>query len=234
MVEAPLAQQLLEAVDRAVEGRWNAARERARSLDGGRDERVAAVTEQVRRELGVAGAASGGAAAVPGVGVGAVTATFLVELAWSTMRLADLILTIAAIHGHDRAGVEERRLWVLSILAYRDGASGAVTQLAEQLAASRSGPGRALSARSLQRINLTMGRALAARYGTRRGAAAAARAVPLGVGAALGYGINRRLVTLTAEHAHGFFSNFPIGLEAIDVDATLAPRPVPPSGALGT
>ncbi|WP_420452898.1 EcsC family protein [Ilumatobacter sp.] len=228
-----MAQQLLDAVDRAVEGRWTAAQERARSMSGDRDARVAEVTEAIRRELAVAGAASGGAAAVPGIGVGAAAATFVVEIGWSTVRLTDLILTIAAIHGHDRAGVEERRLWVLSILTYRDGAAAMVTQLAEQLAASRRSEGRSpLSSRSLQRINMTIGRALATRYGARRGAAAMARLVPLGVGAALGYGINRRLVTLTAEHAHAFFSQFPIGLEAIDVDATVNRRPVEPHGSL--
>ena len=219
MVRASVAEQVIEAVDRAVETRWVAARERARSIDGGRDERVAAVTQRLGREVGLAGAASGGAAAIPGVGFGTVSVGFLFELGWTTMRLADLIMTIAAIHGHDRAGVEERRLWVLSILTYRGGAAGMVAKFTAELAEAPGRHGiRRLSQRSLQRINASIGRVVVRRYGARTGVAALGRAVPFGVGAALGYGINTRAVNTVSRHAHAFFTDFPIALHAIDVD----------------
>ncbi|MGB3736872.1 MAG: EcsC family protein, partial [Ilumatobacter sp.] len=178
--------------------------------------------------LGAAGAASGGTAAIPGVGLGAVTATFAVELGWSTMRLADLILTIAAIHGHDRANVDERRMWVLSILTYRDGAAGMLAKLAAEAGetSTRSGA-RRLTTKSVKRINATMGRAVVAKYGARRGVAAIGRAVPFGIGAVLGYGLNTRAVSMTAKHAHAFFTEFPITLDAIDTEGQVVRRPIP-------
>lgn len=229
VVAPPLTEQLLRAVDNAVETRWAAARERARELPGNdRAERVEALTTKIRRELGAAGAASGGTAAIPGIGVGAVTATFALELGWSTMRLADLVLTIAAIHGHDRADVHERRMWVLSILTYRDGAAGMIAKLAAEAGEStgRSGT-RRLTTASVKRINAAMGRAVVGKYGARRGVAALGRAVPFGVGALLGYGMNTRAVTATAKHAHAFFTEFPITLDAIDTDGEVIPRSIP-------
>ncbi len=229
VVGRPVAEQLVEAIDKAVETRWAAAQERARNLPGlAREQRVDAVTAKVRRELGAAGAASGGTAAIPGVGVGTVAATFAVELGWSTMRLADLILTIAAIHGHDRADVDERRMWVLSILTYRDGAAGMIAKLAAEMGETTTRRGaRRLTTTSVKRINATMGRAVIAKYGARRGVAAIGRVVPFGIGAALGYGMNTRAVSMTAKHAHGFFTEFPIALDAIDTQGRIVPRSIP-------
>lgn len=220
IVRQPVATQLLDAVDQAVESRWEAARARARTISNGtRDERVEQLTLAIKRELGVAGAAAGGAAAVPGVGLATTSAAFVVELGWTTVRLADLILTIAAIHGHDRATVDERRLWVLSILTFQGGAVGAVSKLADDLAGPGTGP-RTVSRRSLQRMNTLIGRTVVSKYGARRGVAALGRAVPFGIGAVLGYGINTRTVAMTAKHAHSFFNDFPITIDAIDVEGT--------------
>ena len=229
VVGRPVAEQLVEAIDKAVETRWAAAQDRARNLSGlDREQRVDAITARIRRELGAAGAASGGTAAIPGVGFGAATATFAVELGWSTMRLADLILTIAAVHGHDRATVDERRMWVLSILTYRDGAAGMVAKLASEVGETSSrSSARRLTNSSVKRINATMGRAVVAKYGARRGVAALGRAVPFGIGAVLGYGMNTRAVAMTAKHAHAFFTEFPITLDAIDTEGQLIPRSIP-------
>jgi hypothetical protein len=221
----PVVAQLLDAVDRAVETRWSAARMRARQFEGSRDERVEAVTAKIRRELGAAGAASGGTAAIPGVGVGAVAASFAVELGWSTMRLADLILTIAVIHGHDRADVDERRLWVLSVLTYRDGAAAAVAKLAAELTGSPAERGvRQLTRRTIRQMNSTIGAGVIAKYGSRRVVAALGRAVPFGIGAVLGFGMNTRAVTMTATHAHSFFTDFPITMSSIDTEAVRVER----------
>ncbi|MFT6292127.1 MAG: hypothetical protein ACJAR2_002741 [Ilumatobacter sp.] len=228
MVRDSVSTQLLEAIDKAVVTRWDAAQERARNLPGDRDERVEAITAKIRRELGVAGAASGGTAAIPGVGIGTASATFVLELSWSTLRLADLILTVAAIHGHDRADVEERRLWVLSILTYRDGAAQMVAKLAEEMAQSSNQTGvRRLSPRMIKRINTSTGRAVVAKFGARRGVAALGRAVPFGIGAVLGYGMNSKAVTITAKHAHAFFNEYPITLDAIDTEGQIIPRAQP-------
>ena len=219
IVRATVGEQLISGVDRAATTRWDAARQRAGELQGPRDEQVAVVTARIRRELGLAGAASGGTAAVPGVGLITVTAAFAAELGWSTVRLTDLIMTIAVIHGHDRANFEERRMWVLSILAYRDGAAGVLAKLMADFAESSGRSSvRRVSERSVQKINASIARVVVRRYGTRAGVAAVGRAVPFGVGAALGYGINSRTVGMVANHTHTFFSEFPIALSAIDVD----------------
>ena len=221
VVRATVGQQLIAGVDRAATTRWDAARERAGELQGPRDEQVTIVTARIRRELGLAGAASGGTAAVPGVGLVTVTAAFAAELGWSTVRLTDLIMTIAVIHGHDRATFEERRMWVLSILAYRDGAAGVLAKLVAEFAeAPGRGSMRRLSERSVQKINASVARVVVRRYGTRAGVAAVGRAVPFGVGAALGYGINSRTVAMVSDHTHAFFTDFPIALDAIDVEPT--------------
>lgn len=223
VVGRSIAEQLVEAIDKTVETRWTAAQDRARQFPGlDRDQRVEAVTARIRYELGAAGAASGGTAAIPGIGFGVATATFTVELAFSTMRLADLILTIAAIHGHDRTSVDERRMWVLSILTYRDGAAGMLTKLAAEMGETTGRTGvRRLTTTSVKRINATMGNAVLAKYGARRGVAALGRAVPFGIGAVLGYGMNTRATSITAGHAHSFFTEFPITLDAIDTDGTI-------------
>lgn len=219
VVRSSVGQQLIQGVDRAATTRWGAARERAAEFEGPRDEQVAAVTARIRRELGLAGAASGGAAAVPGVGLVTVTTAFAVELGWSTVRLTDLIMTIAAIHGHDRATFEERRMWVLSILAYREGAAGVLAKLVAEFAEAPGRRGaRRLSQRSIQKVNAAIARVVVRRYGTRAGVAAIGRAVPFGVGAAIGYGINSRAVGMVSDHAHAFFTEFPIALDAIDVE----------------
>lgn len=224
----PVVSQLLDAVDRAVETRWSAAQSRAQQFAGSREERVEAATAKFRRELGAAGAASGGTAAIPGVGLGTVAASFAVELGWSTMRLADLILTIAVIHGHDRADVDERRLWVLSVLTYRDGAAGAVARLATELTGSPGERGaRQLTHRTIRQINSTIGAGVISKYGSRRVVAALGRAVPFGIGAAVGYGMNTRVVTMTATHAHSFFTDFPIAMDAIDTDGVRVERATP-------
>lgn len=219
VVRESLGQQLIQSVDRATATRWQAAQERADALEGTRDEQVATVTRNIRREVALAGAASGGTAAVPGVGLGTAAAAFAVELAWTTVRLCDLIMTIAVIHGHGRAGLEERRMWILSILTYRDGAAGILAGFVAELAETSGRRGvRRLSERTMQRVNASVARVVVGKYGKRAGVAAVGRAVPFGIGAALGYGVNRRAVSTVGEHAHRFFSEFPIALEAIDVE----------------
>jgi len=123
------------------------------------------------------------------------------------------------IHGHGRAGLVERRMWILSILTYRDGAAGILAAFAAELAetSGRSGV-RRMSERTMQRINATVGRVVVGKYGKRAGVAAVGRAVPFGIGAALGFGINHRAVSTVSAHAHSFFCEFPIALEAIDVE----------------
>lgn len=126
--------RILDAVDQAVTARWEPAQRRAAAFDGHEaGVSVREIRRTFRTELGVAGAAAGGAAAVPGsVALG--VAVGLAEIGWSTMRFTDMILTIAVVHGHDRASVEERRAWVLSVLAYGDAAAATFSKIAAETA----------------------------------------------------------------------------------------------------
>lgn len=212
-----LGQRVLDAVDEGVEKRWKPAVERAAGALGATlDERVAEVTQSFRRELGMAGAAAGGTAAVPGVGMATSTAAFVAELGWSTVRLSDLVLTIAALHGHHDAPTEERRLWVLSILTYGDGAASKVARLAGDMGVEvRSKSAQRIPADTIRQMNNRLGYTILSRYGTRRGALALGRMVPFGIGAALGYGLNAYVVKSTARHAHRYFGELPARVQKL-------------------
>lgn len=122
---------VVRAVDRAVTARWPAAVQRASRARGATvEERVMHAQRGFVRELTVVGAAAGATAAVPGVGTAAGVAVAGGELAIATTRSADLILTIAAIHGLEAASVEERRAWVLSVMLFGETASRGFSRLA--------------------------------------------------------------------------------------------------------
>lgn len=218
-----LGQRVLDAIDDGVRQRWEPATTRAAAVSdtGTIADQVRAVTVGFRHELGVAGALAGGAAAVPGVGLAATSTAFAVELAWSTVRLTDLILTIAAIHGHHDASVEERRLWVLSLLTYGDRAARMVDRLAddtiEREAARRPSAPRVTPAEVARQLNRSLAATVASRYGSKRGAMALGRAVPFGIGAVLGFGMNSYVVKTTARHAHRFFSDLPVVVRATQI-----------------
>lgn len=220
-VEA-VGQRILAAIDDAVEKRWGPALERAARTDGDTvAARIDVVTAAFRRELGIAGAAAGGTSAVPGVGLATTSAAFTVELGWSTVRMTDLVLTIAALHGHRHATVDERRLWVLSILTYGDGATSMVTRLAGELGRGVGAPAAGhIPAETVRQLNKAIGVSIVARYGSRRGVVALGRAIPFGVGAALGYGLNSYVVKATARHADRFLAGVPVRTGSIPVTAT--------------
>jgi hypothetical protein len=206
---------VLSSVDTAVDLRWDKARLTAASTTGSVEERVAQVRRVYARELATVGAAAGGTAALPAVGTAGVLATTVAEFGYFTMRIADLILAIAAIHGHTEATVEQRRAWVLSIMAFGDGAASGFTKVAGELG---KGLGekltRRISAESLMRINKTVGRTIVTKYGTKRGAIALGRALPFGIGAVIGGTANYASARVIASQANRFFAQLPPPLEA--------------------
>lgn len=199
---------VLAAVDKAASSRWDAAQERAARTTGSTNERVAELTRAFTRELATVGAASGGAAAVPGAGTITAVATTAADLSWFTLRSADLILSIAAVHGHDEASLQERRLWILSVLAFGDSASKGVTVLARE---AGIGLGKKMTnkvpAEALRVINRLIGRTVFTKYGTKRGVVAIGRALPFGVGAVIGGGSNWALVKGIGRQADKLFSD---------------------------
>ena len=209
-----LGSALLEAVDRAATTRWDAAVRRAAAAPGATaGERAAAVTRTFARELAVAGAASGGAAAVPGVGTATAMAATAADLWWFTLRIADLILTIAALHGHERASLEERRAWILSVLAFGEGSAAGFARMAGEVGQDLGGKavGR-IPAGALRAINRKLGRSVLTRFGTRRGVLTLGRVLPFGIGAAVGGSANYLSVQAIGRHADSFFRSLPYEL----------------------
>lgn len=210
---------VLDAVDKAIEARWEPARRNAAATAGTAAERVAQLRRTFARELATVGAATGGVAALPAAGTGTALVTGFAEISWFTARSADLILAIAAVHGHTEPSVEERRLWILSILAFGDGAAATVTKLAGEMGKGLGKKATArISAETLRSINRAIGRTIFTKYGTKRGVIALGTAFPLGIGAAIGGSANYALTRALARHADSFFRVLPPTL--IDVDSS--------------
>jgi hypothetical protein len=208
---ARITAKLLDTIDEVSADRWEAAVTRATDLRGEiRPDKVRALTEQFARELGAAGAAAGAAAAAPAVGTLATLAATTAELAWFTARAGDLVLTMAALHGHPNPTVDERRAWVLAVLIYggsaRDGLARAINEASTGV--TLAGEHR-IPLTTLQAANRIMGTRLLRRYGARRGVAAVGRLVPVGVGALIGGAANFMAVRALARHADEFFTRLP-------------------------
>ena len=217
-LSARAGELVLVAVDKAVEARWEPARRNAAATTGTTAERVAQLRRTFARELATVGAATGGIAALPAAGTATALATGVAEISWFTARSADLILAIAAVHGHTEPSVEERRLWLLSVLAFGDEAATMVNRLASEVG---KGLGKKandrISGEALKSINRAIGRTIVTRYGKKRGVIALGTALPFGVGAAIGGGANYALTRGIARHADSFFRALPRVL--IDVES---------------
>lgn len=195
---------VMAAVDRAVSGRWDQALERAEAISGSTEERIRSIESSFLRELTALGAASGGTAAMPGVGTMTAIGLTASEVGWTATRTADMILTVAAVHGHTDAHVEERKAWVLALLTFDDqaaeGLGKTITELGGTVSASRT-----ISSDLLERANSRVGRALIARYGAKRSALLIGKVLPFGVGAIVGGTANHFLVRTTIRRADRFF-----------------------------
>lgn len=239
------ARAVTEGIDKAVTMRWAMAIRRAEATEGTVEQRVRQVAKAFRKELTGAGAAAGAVAAAPVVGTGTAIATLGAEIGWLTMRSADLIMTIAAIHGHTEATVEERRSWVLAILAFGETAATEFASLADKMnVGPTSGKGLKMPLEVLERLNATLGASLLSKFGSRRGALAVGRILPFGIGAVVGGGTNYAMIDAVGKHADSFFRTTPITVKVRRVDGIpvgdtpppprppmeLPPPPRPPAG----
>lgn len=213
-----VAATVLRAVDHAVERRWDDAVRRAGATRGTVAERVAQVTRALGTELAAVGATTGGMAALPGVGTVASLATSAADVGWTTTRACDLVMAIAAVHGHTDAPPDERRAWVIAVLGYGAGAAEALPRIlaAEEEAAREQARGR-LSGGSLAALNQGFARNLATKWVMRRLAASVGKALPFGIGAVVGGVANRASARTIARHADLLFH------------ALGDPAPVPPT-----
>lgn len=202
---------LTDAVDKVVTYRAPAAAEHANRLRTKRpnadaSELADAIIRRYRKELGATGAASGASSAVPGIGTAAGTAASGADTTWLMTRLSEMILSIASVYGHTADSVEERRAWVLAVLALATGASTSLSNLPGTLGA-KGGVKlvKSIPMPVIHRINKALGGRIIVKWTTRTGAVRLGTLAPFGVGAAVGSGINIALVRAVGNRAKTFF-----------------------------
>jgi hypothetical protein len=164
------------------------------------------------------GGASGAAAAVPGVGTAAAVASGAAEVTAFVSATALYVLALAELHGIRVSDPEVRRALVVSVLvgeggiAALEGAAAAEAHWAHVLA--RTTPREKVVA-----VNGYLGRVLLRRLGTRQGALFVGRALPLGIGAAIGAGGNAAIARGAIASARRAFGPAPDRLPPRVVDA---------------
>lgn len=187
------------------------------------------VTQLERRYLAAVigiGGASGAAAAVPGVGTAAAVASGAAEITAFVSASAMFVLALAELHGLPVSDPELRRALVVSVLvgeggvAALEGAARGEAHWAHVIA--RSTPRDKITG-----INTHLSRLLLRRVGARQGALLFGRALPLGIGAAIGAGGNAALARTAISVARKAFGPPPEQFppRVIDVEAPRRPRP---------
>jgi hypothetical protein len=182
----------------------------------------AQLTDQLeRRYLGAVvgiGGASGAAAAVPGVGTAAAIASGAAEIAAFVSASAMYVLALAELHGVPVSDPDVRRALVVSVLVGEAGIAALDTAAASEAhwadVLARSTPKDKITG-----INSHLGRLLLRRLGTRQGALLFGRALPLGIGAAIGAGGNAALARGAIAAARKAFGPAPSTFPARVVDA---------------
>ena len=192
------------------------------------------VIEQLERRYLTAvigtGAASGGAAALPGVGTTASIATGAAEIVAFVGATALFVLAVAEVHGVPITDPQVRRAMVLTVLLgdlaepVVEAAAGGAPHWAHVLGRSNR--------EAIGGVNARLARLLVGRFGARQGALLLGRAIPFGIGAGIGAAGNAALARSAIGSARRAFGPPPKHFHARVVDA--APpalesgRPTPP------
>lgn len=165
------------------------------------------------------GGASGAAAAVPGVGTVAAIASGAAEITAFVSASAIFVLALAELHGIPVSDPDVRRALVVSVLV-GDGGAAALEAAASGERHWADVLARSTPKEKIAGINGYLGRLLIRRLGTRQGALLFGRALPLGVGAAIGAGGNAALARGAIAAARKAFGPAPAAFPArvIDVD----------------
>ncbi len=175
------------------------------------------------------GGASGAAAAVPGVGTTASLASGAAEVTAFVSATAMYVLALAELHGIAVSDPEVRRALVLSVLVGEGSAAaiaGAGVQekhWAQVLAGSTGDAGARKE--KLTGINGRLASMLVRHWGTRQGVLLVGRALPLGIGAAVGAGGNAALARRSITSARRAFGPAPGRFPPRTVDVTKRKRP---------
>ncbi|MDV2474354.1 hypothetical protein F8M49_01125 [Rhodococcus zopfii] len=166
------------------------ARLRQRYPDATPDQLLRKLETTFVSSVTASGAATGGAAAVPGVGTAAALAMTTGDISWFMASAAGHVLSALRVHGFHITDLEHQKAIVLTVLAGGGGSAFFGK------AAARTGPhlgkllANAVPATTIRSVNKVLGRNFVTRYGTRQGILVLGRTAPFGIGAAIGAGGN--------------------------------------------
>lgn len=219
---------LRPALDRVVKTRYEPAEALVMRLQAERprattDEVVDVIVKRYARELAAVAALTGGAAAIPGAGTGTALATGGIDLAYSMTKLGEMILAIGIAYGHTSRSVEERRTFVLEVLAMANGVATGIEGVAGRLgAAGGAGLVARIPDEALLSINKRLGARVLAKFAAEQGAVRLGKIIPFGIGAGIGAAGNTILVRSVARQARKFFSEqpSPATIAAVDQSTT--------------
>jgi hypothetical protein len=172
------------------------------------------------------GAAAGGIAAAPAVGLAGGTVAGLADAGAFTTATAVYVFAVASVHGIEVTDIERRKALLLAVLAGPGGVS------VVERAAGRPGAhwGRriteSVSMDVVRRVNRILGQNFVTKYGTKQGILVLGKVMPFGVGAVIGAGGNAtmaRLIVRTTRSAFGPISSSLPAHGAIPLDDPHSP-----------
>jgi hypothetical protein len=164
------------------------------------------------------GAASGGAAALPGIGTAASLASGAAEITAFVTTTAMFVFALAELHGVPVSDPQLRRALVLAVLLGDVG----VAALEEGAPRARHWAhvlGRSGSKERVAGINSRLAHLMVTRFGARQGALLVGRALPFGIGAGIGAAGNATLARSTISAARKAFGAPPATFPPRVIDA---------------
>jgi hypothetical protein len=200
-------------------------RVRARRRDAGPADVIRLLERRYLAAVTAVGAASGGAAAVPGAGTGASLASAALEISAFTEATALFALAMAEVHDLHIDDPQVRRALVLAVLLGDTGVE--VAEIAAADAGSRwpQVVARRAPEETIRRVNHALSRHFMTRFGSKQGALALGRALPLGIGAGIGAAGNVALGRGAISAARRMFGPPPAALPPRVIDAEVVADP---------
>ena len=200
-------------------------RVRARRRDASAADVVRLLERRYLAAVTAIGAASGGAAAVPGAGTGASLASAALEISAFTAATALFALAMAEVHDLRIDDPQVRRALVLAVLLGDTGVE--VAEIAAADAGSRWAQvvARRAPEETIRRVNHALSRHFMARFGSKQGALALGRALPLGIGAGIGAAGNVALGRGAISAARRMFGPPPAAMPPRVIDAEVVEDP---------
>lgn len=193
---------------RAAHAAEQVARLREEYPDDSREELANRLIRRCAKDMSIAGAVSGGAAAAPVAGMAVAAASAGVDSAFSMNRLGELIMGIGEIYGHGAESHDERRAAVLAVIGIVDGAAVGMSGLAAK--AGARGGARVLSRVPSPAAGAVTGgvaRRAVSKMGAKSGPWSLAALVPYGIGAGVGAAGNGLLARAVGKAAKEYFAN---------------------------